>query len=40
MKDHNLSKNDLAIVIEKLKRVDQVPEGYLYPELIRQSEAP
>ena len=36
---HNLNKEDLDLVIEKLKRIDMVPSGYLYPELNRRQEA-
>ena len=30
------SQADLELVIENLKKIDRVPCGYLYPELIRK----
>ena len=40
MRDYNLKKSDLLIVIEKLVKIDQVPEGYHYPELNRNTQLP
>ena len=39
-RDYNLEKSELREVVRKLKRINQVPEGYHYPELNRKRDKP
>ena len=40
IRDYNINRVDLWSVIDKLKKIDQIPEGYHYPELNRRDYIP
>ena len=40
IRDYNLKEPALLCVINKLQKINQVPEGYIYPELQRNSDIP
>ena len=36
--DHNHSENDLRAVVKRHMKINQVPKGYHYPELLRHGQ--
>ena len=37
---HDLKEDDLNVIFQRYKRLNMVPEGYKYPELVKTEQLP